>query len=402
MKLFKNADKRIVSSGLAIALGAVVIYCVIANLGAVWSSVHSVLAVFSQVVWGLVLAYVMRPFAHLVERIMPKSMKPRARTRIGAFCSLVLLIIIIVVMLRTILPQSFSSATDLVNNFDIYLERVKGILKDYAAKISFIDIDVDTLIGNSDELLRRGIKWINDNLNLIVNTAGQFASQFASVLMNFVIAITLAVYALLDRANLKKALKRLEKALIGDEKMEKLNRVLSHGDYLMMNFLGSNLLDAFIIGLINFIFLGIVKAPYQLVLALLLGVTNFIPTFGPIIGGLIGSLIVLFTKSELLLGFIIFTVILQQIDGNVIKPLLFGDSTGLSPFWVLVAIIVGGEALGLTGMIIGVPLVALISSVLNSVLSKVNGEAVNESAPTPSRLRMLFQRLKKKKQGSPK
>ncbi len=395
MKLFKNADKRIVTSGLAIALGAVIMYCVISNISDVWNSIKSVLSVFKQVIWGLILAYVMRPFAKFIERVLPKKIKnTRTRMRIGALCSLVLLLVIIVVVLRTLLPQLFSSVQDLVNNFDRYLESVKAILKEYEAKITFIEIDIDNIIGTSDELLRRAINWVSSNLNLVMNTAGQFASQFASKLIGFVIVITMAVYALLDRENLKDSLKRVEKALIGEEKMQKINHVLSHGDYLMMSFLGSNLLDAFIIGVINFIFLGIVKAPYQLILAVVLGVTNFIPTFGPIIGGIIGALIVLFTKPDLLLGFVIFTLILQQIDGNVIKPLLFGDSTGLSPFWVLVAIIVGGEALGLVGMIIGVPLVALASSVLGSVLARVNGEEI-QTAPTPSKLHRLFRRKKK-------
>ncbi len=184
----------------------------------------------------------------------------------------------------------------------------------------------------------------------------------------------MAVYALMDRHNLKRALQRLEIMLIGQEKAARVNSVLARGDYLMMNFLGSNLLDAVIIGVINFVFLGIVKAPYQLIMAIMLGVLNFIPTFGPIIGGVIGGLIVLLTKPSLLLGFLIFTLVLQQIDGNVIKPLLFGDSTGLSPFWVLVAIVVGGEIFGLPGMILGVPIVALGASVADEVIARYNGE----------------------------
>ena len=348
MKLFKNADKRVVTSGLAIALGAVVIYCVMANIGTVWGAIKSVLSVFSLVFWGLILAYVLRPIANFLERVLLRGIKKqKTRTSIGALLTLVLLIVFIVLVLGTFLPQLVSSGKDLVNHYDSYLESVKTILKEYAAKLSFIEIDVDRIIGTSDELLRRMLGWVNDNLNLVIEKTGQVVGAFATRLMNFVIVITMAVYALLDRANLKKSLKRVEKALVGDEKTKKVNRILAHGDYLMLSFLGSNLLDALIIGVINFIFLGIVKQPYQLILAFILGATNFIPTFGPIIGGVIGAVIVLFTKPSLLLVFIIFTMILQQIDGNIIKPLLFGDSTGLSPFWVLVAIVVGGEVLGL-------------------------------------------------------
>ena len=206
----------------------------------------------------------------------------------------------------------------------------------------------------------------------------------------------MATYALLDRTNLKTGCIRLEKALMGETRTEKVNRVVKRGDDLMMRFLSSNMIDALIIGVVNFIFLGIVSAPYQLILAVMLGVTNFIPTFGPIIGGIAGAIIVLLTKPTLLLGFIIFTLVLQQIDGNVIKPLLLGDSTGLSPFWVLVAIVVGGNMFGIAGMVLGVPLVALISSLIAEYVARKNGEEPPSNV-LPEK-RGFLRRRKKQKQ----
>ncbi|MBQ4451194.1 MAG: AI-2E family transporter [Clostridia bacterium] len=371
MKFFKNADKRIVASGLAIALGAVIMYCVFSNISDVLRAIGHLLGFFAQVTWGLVLAYVMRPFARFIERILPKKIKKdKTRTRIGAMCSLIVLIVIIVIAMYTLLPRLITSATSLVNNFENYLESLKRTLREFASGITFVEIDVDKMIGSSEELLRLAGNWVSDNLTNLMN----WVLQLSSRLISFVIVITMAVYALMDRHNLKRALQRLEIMLIGQEKAARVNSVLARGDYLMMNFLGSNLLDAVIIGVINFVFLGIVKAPYQLIMAIMLGVLNFIPTFGPIIGGVIGGLIVLLTKPSLLLGFLIFTLVLQQIDGNVIKPLLFGDSTGLSPFWVLVAIVVGGEIFGLPGMILGVPIVALGASVADEVIARYNGE----------------------------
>ena len=392
MKFFKNADKRIVASGLAIALGAVVMYCVFSNISDVLKSIGHLLGFFAQVTWGLVLAYVMRPFARFIERILPKRIKKdKTRTRIGAICALIVLLVIIVIALYTLLPRLISSATSLVNNFEGYVESLKNTIREYAVRIRFVDIDVDQIIGSSEELLRMAGNWASNNVTNLMN----WALQLSSRLISFVIVITMAIYALMDRHNLKRALQRLEVMLIGQEKAARVNDVLARGDYLMMNFLGSNLLDAVIIGVINFVFLGIVKAPYQLIMAIMLGVLNFIPTFGPIIGGVIGGVIVLLTKPSLLLGFLIFTLILQQLDGNLIKPLLFGDSTGLSPFWVLVAIVVGGEIFGLPGMILGVPIVALGASVADEIVARYNGEEppkpIERNAP-----KFTFWRRKKK------
>ena len=102
----------------------------------------------------------------------------------------------------------------------------------------------------------------------------------------------------------------------------------------------------------------------------MLGIFNFVPTFGPIAGGILGAIIVLLVKPGFVIGFVVFTFVLQQIDGNVIKPVLFGDTTGLSPFWVLVSIVVGGRAFGIPGMILGVPAFALLSTIYSEVIDK--------------------------------
>ena len=168
--------------------------------------------------------------------------------------------------------------------------------------------------------------------------------------------------------------------MLGKAKTERVNTILNRGDTLMMVFLSSNLLDALLIGAANFVFLSIFKAPYVLLLTVFLGAFNFIPTFGPIISGVIASVVMLMVKPDLLIGFIIFTVVLQQIDGNVIKPLLFGDSTGLSPFWVLVSIVVGGRVFGVAGMLLGVPAFALLSSLYSEIVDKYD----KRSEPAPA------------------
>ncbi|MBR4428418.1 MAG: AI-2E family transporter [Clostridia bacterium] len=391
MKLFKHADKRIVSSGLAIALGATVMYTVLGSYATIWAEIKGVLGYLNPVIWGLILAYVMRPFAAFVERLLPKKFSQKAKAHIGGVCALILLIVLIVVFMYLLLPQLISSVTGFMNHFDEYLESLKKTLREYLEHIQLVEIDVDKTIGTSSELLKTLAKWMSGNIDIIMNAIVQLSSRF----VNFIIVITMATYALLDRANLRTGSVKLEKALMGEARTEKVNTVIKRGDMLMMRFLSSNLMDALIIGVVNFIFLGLVSAPYQLIMAVMLGITNFIPTFGPIIGGIAGAIIVLLTKPTLLFGFILFTVVLQQIDGNVIKPLLFGDSTGLSPFWVLVAIVVGGNMFGITGMIMGVPVVALISSLIKEYVARKNGEPLTNST-IPEKRRFFPIRKKKK------
>ena len=393
MKLFKNIDRRVVASGIAISLFTVLLYAVANKFDETIAFLQGAWAFISPVAYGLILAYLLGPLARLIEKILPKKWSDKVKTHIGGVASLILVLVIILVFLAILLPSLTSSAVRFYNNFDSYVESVKGTINRVAEDIDFVEIDVEKVIGSSSDLLGKVAKWLGDNVNLLIN----FAYSFSGRIVNFIIVLAMALYALFDRKNLKTGAIRIEKVVFGDEKTAKINGVLARGDFYMMKFLGTNLLDSLVIGLINFVFLGIVKADYQTLLAVILGVTNFIPTFGPIIGGIIGGLIILLTKPEILLIYVIFTLILQQIEGNFIVPLLFADSTGLSPFWVLVSIVLGGKVFGWAGLVLGVPLTALISSIVNEIIARrTPKEAQEEKAEEKPEKKKILGKKKKK------
>lgn len=368
MKIWKSLDKRIVISGLTIALGAALFFAAFNNLDHINRYFQSIKYYLAPLTGGLILAYVLRPFVHFMEKRLLKKMKSeKARIHIASITTVVLLIAVIVFLIRILIPQIYISVTGFAGNIDMYISSVRSTITQYADKFEFLNIDVDKFIGSSDEVLHKVGNWITENIGIFVSIFTQLGSQ----ILNFIIILAMSIYALLDRKNLKKGFLKLEMVILGEEKSDWLNKVVSRGDNLMLKFLGSNLVDALIIGVINFIFLTIFKAPYAMLLSVFLGVTNFVPTFGPIVGGIIAAGIVLITHPSLFIGFAIFTIVLQQIDGNVIKPVLFGDSTGMSPFWVLVSIVVGGRVFGILGMIIGVPLFALFSGVYSEIIDKL-------------------------------
>ena len=399
MKLFKNADKRTVSTGLAIAFGTALMLFAVVHIRAISGLLQTLLSYISSVIWGLAIAYLIRPFMKSIRDKLPKRIKSeKARSRISAACSLVLLLLVVVILFFMLIPRAFESAADFLKNFDANLASLKQLVKDFAANLSFIEVEeesIERFIGNSETLLKSAAQWLQSNYDQVLT----ILSNVVNIVVDFIIVLSIAIYALFDMDNIKRNAKRVERALFGLEKSERINVVLKRGDTLMTNFLSSNIIDAFIVGVVNFIFLTIMDAPYTLILSVILGVTNFVPTFGPIVGGVIGGFIILLTDSELLLAFVIFTLVLQQIDGNVLKPILFGDSTGLSGFWVMVAIVVGGQAFGVMGMILGVPVVAFVGSILDSVLKRVNGSD-DLAIPDGSKKKFSLSRLfKRKKQG---
>jgi len=367
VKLDKHIDHRLVVSGILIAIAAAVSFNLLNNLNHVRSWLTSVKYYLSPVTGGLILAYVLRPFARFMEKKLLKKLKSeKLRVHIAGISTVLFLFLIIYFLLILLIPQTIESLTEFMANSSAYIESIKGFIAKYAEKIDFIEINVDELIGSSNEVLASVMQWMTSNYQQFIDLFYQFGSH----LFSMIIVLAMSIYALLDRKNLKKGIMKLEKVVLGEQKTHRLNEIIERGDTITMRFLGSNLLDAFIIAGINFIFLSIFKCPYALLLSVMLGVFNFVPTFGPIAGGILAAVIVLLVKPSLVVGFAIFTVVLQQIDGNVIKPVLFGDTTGLSPFWVLVSIVVGGRMFGIAGMILGVPVFALLSTIYSEIIDK--------------------------------
>ena len=367
MKLDKHIDHRLVVSGILIAIAAAVSFNLLNNLNHVRSWLTSVKYYLSPVTGGLILAYVLRPFARFMEKKLLKKLKSeKLRVHIAGISTVVFLFLIIYFLLILLIPQTIESLTEFMANSSAYIESIKGFIAKYAEKIDFIEINVDELIGSSNEVLASVMQWMTSNYQQFIDLFYQLGSH----LFSMIIVLAMSIYALLDRKNLKKGIMKLEKVVLGEQKAHRLNEIIERGDTITMRFLGSNLLDAFIIAGINFIFLSIFKCPYALLLSVMLGVFNFVPTFGPIAGGILAAVIVLLVKPSLVVGFAIFTVVLQQIDGNVIKPVLFGDTTGLSPFWVLVSIVVGGRMFGIAGMVLGVPVFALLSTIYSEIIDK--------------------------------
>lgn len=367
MNFKKHIDMKLVVSGLIIFFGAAVFFCAFNNLDAIRSFIGKALRILSPVTGGIMVAYLIRPFARFLEKkVFCRLKTEKARVHFSSLTTVFLFLVLIIFVIANVIPQLLSGITNLATNFDSYLASARTLIADYASRITVVDVDVDKFLVSSNEILSSVGKWLSSNVSTFVS----FFYTLSSQIFNFIIVIAMAIYALLDRKNIKKGLIKLENVTLGKSAAQRVNEILHRGDILTTKFLASNVLDAAIIGVVNFIFLTIFKAPYTPLLSVLLGVFNFVPTFGPIAGGIIASIVVLLTKPTLLLGFIIFTIVLQQLDGNVIKPLLFGDSTGLSPFWVLVAIVVGGRLFGVLGMILGVPVLALLFSIYHEIIDK--------------------------------
>jgi len=369
-KMFEKLKTRKNLALLCVAIGAITYYILLNKLSSVFGFLAKIVGIISPFIWGGVIAFLLNPIAKFFERrIFGKMKKQRAAHTLSVLLTVVLTLAVLAVLMITILPQIASSVMMLINNLENYFSILKNTLQNLVQKLPFLDaetIDIDSLIGSWEELFTTVSNWVVNNVDSIIGVSYKVGSG----LFNTFIAFIFSIYVLLDKKDLKRFARRISAALLPEKPLKRFGEIVRKSNAIFLKYIGGNLLDALIVGVANYIFMLIMGMPYALLISAIVGVTNFIPTFGPIIGAVPSALILLLVDPWKALWFIIFTLVLQFLDGNVIKPLLFSDSTGLRPVWVLVSIIIGGRVMGIVGMLIGIPVFAIISFLLDEALAE--------------------------------
>jgi predicted PurR-regulated permease PerM len=203
-----------------------------------------------------------------------------------------------------------------------------------------------------------------DQISNLVPNVLSFAKDFASGLLNVLIAYMVSIYLIASKESAALNTKRLIIALFPPKSARNIFDVSAHAHKVFSNFFIGKLIDSFIIGLLCFIVLMILNYPFALLLSVIVGITNIIPYFGPLIGGGIGFVLLILVSPVQALWFLVIILIIQQFDGNILGPWILGDSVGLSPFWIIFAIIIFGSMFGFIGMFLGAPLLSVIKYVI--------------------------------------
>lgn len=366
-KLLDRLDLKRTASNLFVVITAVVFYMLLAHLPSVRAAISDVYSYISPLVGGVVIAYILNPIAGLFSNKMLGKMKNRRAARsIGVTITIFSVLAALVLLLWAVIPELITSCKRLITEMDSYFDSFKVTLERFTAKYQFIEINVDELVGSWREMLKKLTDWVIGNIDRIIDASYQFGMGVFDGLITFVIS----VYILYDMDNFVKGLKRFFMAVLKEDVYRRVSGIAKKSDRILKSYLGGNLIDSLIIGIANFIFMVIFSMPAPGLISVIVGVTNYIPTFGPFIGAIPSTFIILIIDPGAALWFVIFTVVLQQIDGNVIKPLLFGESTGIGPLWVLVSIVVFGRMFDIVGMLLGVPVFAIMTLIYDEVISR--------------------------------
>lgn len=330
------------------------------------------IGVWQAIIIGFVLAFLMNPFMEFFEkRLLPvflkhskteKKAKKSART-ISTLIALAIVVGIVTLTFFAIIPELYKTVMFLVTNLG---DQIDGVL-DWANMITrgrYEKAILGAKGGAAEVAIDKGLEWLKSYIDVgTKETVSLIASSVIGVgrfLVNILIGMIVSVYVLCSKELFKGHVKKVIYGVFKTEHANVIMNINRKASEIFYGFIIGKIIDSLIIGLICYVGMVIMKMPYAVLVSIIIGVTNIIPVFGPYIGAFPSVVIIFLTEPMQGIYFLIFVIVLQQIDGNIIGPKILGDKTGLSSFWVVVAIVVGGGLFGIPGMLIGVPTTALL------------------------------------------
>ena len=321
-------------------------------------------------IYGAVIAYLLKPVCNCVEnflrRLLPEKMGTAANM-LAVTISLLFGILVVYALIMMIVPQLITSVTTLYytarNNLNDFVDWAshQEIIASNQKLLDFIETSYDNLQDMLDNIVRTKLV---PSMQSLLSGAALGVMSFVAFLKNIVIGVIVSVYLLASRKKFGQQCKMILYSLIKPRWADIILEEILYADKMFGGFINGKTLDSAIIGVLCYIACLIFKFPSALLVSVIIGVTNVIPFFGPFIGAIPATLLILIQNPIKALWFVLFVLVLQQVDGNIIGPKILGNTTGLSSFWVLFAILLFGGLWGFVGMIIGVPLFAVIYDVL--------------------------------------
>ena len=392
----EHRDKPYVKWGLtalAVIFISILLVVIFTNLPGFFGMLTALEAILEPLIFGVVIAFLLNPIVRFVDsRLLPlleqkTKLKPahiRNLSRAaGIFIGVVVAVLILYAFFSMLLPQLYESVVGIVDNAENYytsIDRwVTNILEDNPEIQSY----VDTALGKIYDFINNWITttFLQDVQKLLTTLTSSVVAIVKSFL-NFLIGFVASIYILWSKETFQAQSKKIIVALFSPKGADRIF-YLGRNIYRVFNgFVIGKIVDSAIIGVLCYIGILILKMPYPALIATVVGVTNVIPFFGPIIGLVPCAFLILLVNPLQAFYFVIFILVLQQVDGNVIGPKILGNTVGISGFWVLISITIAAGIFGFAGMLLGVPVFAviylIISDIVNSALRKKQKTTVTD------------------------
>ena len=387
MKRFRW-DKKYLHWGMTAFLviaAAIVFYMIVNHLAWLGNTLHKFGKILSPFVWGLVIAYLLYPLMRIYQRgiftplwklLLKKSKKaeilvPKLSRGFAVFLAMISLLIILTGLIWMVAPQMYTSIETIIVNSGEYVDQADDWISRFFNNNPELESTISGMFGDVSKGL---VTWATNNLlpqfkGLLTNvTSGVFS--FAKGIYNIIIGMIVSIYVLYSRETFSAHCKKIIYAVFSLEAAKRILDAVHFTNDVFQSYISGKILDSIIIGILCYIGCAILRIEYAVLVSFIVGITNIIPFFGPFIGAVPSALIILTASPMHALIFVIFIIILQQFDGNILGPKILSNRVGINGFWVLFSIIVGAGLFGFGGMLLGVPVFVVLYTFFKNLTNR--------------------------------
>ncbi|MFR5903565.1 MAG: AI-2E family transporter [Bacilli bacterium] len=364
MKDKTRKDIIIIISYIALVIFALV------NFSKIIAFLGKVISIFSPFLLGIILAFVLNVLNNFIEKkifgkIKPSKIWNKIKRPLCITLSLILVFLTIFFVMNLLIPQLKNSASLFTDTLPAYKEDIIGILNKFDVDESTVN-KVGEYLDNFGKVIT---DYIKGNSKDVITVTTEVATSVVNIISKGIITLVFAIYMIAQKETLSRQINKVMKAYLKPKTINKINTVGTLANKTFSNFVTGQCLEALIFGSLVFVGMLIFRFPYASTIGVLLGFTALIPIFGAFIGTAVGFILIMMVSPVKAILFVVFIIVLQQIEGNLIYPRVVGKSIGLPGMWVLLSVTVGGSIGGILGMLIATPLCSLLYALFTKMVN---------------------------------
>ena len=380
-KITQEMKQKIIVYSTSLII-AILFFTILNKFKDIKRAIQFIITILFPFLLGIGIAFILNNPEKWVENKLLKNV-PLQKNHKRILATLIVFILAIgflILFFSIIIPNTVDSVRQFSTNIAVYSDTFISYTKDFAYRMNISEKQVEQMLINFD-ITKKITSIVTESIPKIASYSYSFVKGF----INLILAFVSAFYILLDRETLVKGIKKLNYSLFDKNFANYLTLWTNDAKTVFEQYIVGNIIDSFIVGVLCYVVILFLKIPYTNMIALIVGVTNVIPVFGPFLGAIPVIIILCLIDPLSALIFAIVIFIIQQIDGNIIKPIVLGDKLGMSGFWILFSVTVGGALFGVVGMFLGVPIFALIYAGIHDYITvrlKHKKITVNDKAGT--------------------
>lgn len=378
-------DKKYIRIGItafAVIAASICFYYLIFHGDRFSNQINAFFTVISPVMYGIIIAYLLTPLVNGLETYLLKPILQRMKQTsnraqkyirgVSIIMTLVIVGMLIYAFFSILIPNIVTSVKTISVQFPTYIENLTNWSARFLADNPDIEVMVVRFLDTySEEFYDYLNNTIVPQMETIIKQVSLSMISLLKILWNFIIGFIISIYVMYSKETFAGQAKKIVYSIFRTTTANQFIKDVRFASDTFIGFISGKIIDSFIIGCICFVGTSVLKMPYALLVSVIVGVTNIIPFFGPYLGAIPSAVLILMVSPVKCAYFIIFILILQQVDGNLIGPKILGESTGLSGFWVIFSITVFGGIMGIPGMIIGVPFFAVLYAFMRRHTNKM-------------------------------